>query len=46
MGEHDEVEDIEGLLRSAVRGDLTNATDTVAGVPTPAADQDDPTTKC
>ena len=44
MADYDESDDIESLLRSAVRGDHANASDTEAGAPTPAAD-DDPATR-
>ena len=40
MAEYDESDDIESLLRSAVRGDSANASDTGAGAPTPAAEDD------
>ena len=40
MAGYDESDDIESLLRSAVRGDQTNASDTEAGAPTPAADDE------
>ena len=40
MAGYDDSEDIESLLRSAVRGDHANASDTEAGAPTPAADDD------
>ena len=42
MDGYNESEDIDDLLRSALRGGLTNATDTTAGVPTPSADPEDP----
>ena len=40
MADYDESDDIESLLRSAVRGDHANASDTGAGAPTPAAEDD------
>jgi hypothetical protein len=41
MEEYDESDDIDALLRSALRGDQTSVTDTVTGAPTPAAESDD-----
>ena len=44
MAGYDDSEDIESLLRSAVRADQTNASDTeAAGAPTPAADDESAT---
>ena len=41
MAEYDESDDIDALLRSALRGDQTNVTDTVTGAQTPAAESEE-----
>ena len=41
MAEYDESDEIDALLRSALRGDQTNVTDTVTGAQTPAAESEE-----